>query len=96
MTKLIVALFFLGLNGYVYWYMGNDEVTPARTAFAEFPSDLGDVASFEHEGRAHAGFFNFIKAGIPFGIRDGFGEQVRKIPRTDGVAAENSIANLTR
>ena len=42
MIKLIVALFFLGLNGYVYWYMGSDEVTPARTAFAEFPDDLGD------------------------------------------------------
>jgi len=42
MTKLIVALFFLGLNGYVYWYMGNDEVIPPRTTFAEFPDHLGD------------------------------------------------------
>jgi len=42
MTKLIVALFFLGLNGYVYWYMGNEEVVPPRTAFAEFPDRLGD------------------------------------------------------
>lgn len=42
MTKLIVALFFLGLNGYVYWYMGSDEVLPPRHAFAEFPNQLGD------------------------------------------------------
>jgi EpsI family protein len=42
MTKLIVALFFLGLNGYVYWYMGNDEVIPSRAAFAAFPDRLGD------------------------------------------------------
>ena len=42
MVKLVVALFFLGLNGYVYWYMGNDEVIPARTSFAEFPNVLGD------------------------------------------------------
>jgi len=42
MTKLIVALLFLGLNGYVYWYMGNEEVTPPRSAFAAFPDDLGD------------------------------------------------------
>lgn len=42
MLKLVVALFFLGLNGYVYWYMGNDEVIPARTSFAAFPNVLGD------------------------------------------------------
>lgn len=41
MIKLIVALFFLGLNGYVYWYMGNEEVIPARTSFDEFPDALG-------------------------------------------------------
>ncbi len=42
MTKLLVALFFLGLNGYVYWFMGSEEVTPPRHAFAEFPNQLGD------------------------------------------------------
>lgn len=42
MTKLIVALFFLGLNGYVYWYMGNEEVIPPRVAFEEFPNQIDD------------------------------------------------------
>lgn len=42
MLKLAVALFFLGLNGYVYWYMGNEEVIPPRTHFSEFPDVLGD------------------------------------------------------
>ncbi len=49
MTKLIVALFFLGLNGYVFWYMGNDEVIPARNSFVEFPNDLGEWRCGERE-----------------------------------------------
>ncbi|NJK42646.1 MAG: hypothetical protein HC937_02920 [Aquincola sp.] len=40
MIKVLVALFFLGLNGYVYWYMGNQEVLPPRVAFSEFPNRL--------------------------------------------------------
>ena len=49
MTKLVVALLFLGLNGYVYWYMGNEEVIPPRTSFAEFPNDLGDWTCGERD-----------------------------------------------
>lgn len=40
MIKLLVALLFLGLNGYVYWYMGNQEVLPPRVEFSEFPNEL--------------------------------------------------------
>lgn len=40
MIKLLVAFFFLGLNGYVYWYMGNLEVIPPRVEFIEFPNDF--------------------------------------------------------
>ncbi len=49
MTKLIVALLFLGLNGYVYWYMGNDEVIPPRVEFSAFPSQLGEWHCDERE-----------------------------------------------
>jgi EpsI family protein len=49
MTKLLVALLFLGLNGYVYWYMGNEEVIPPRTEFAEFPNVLGEWTCGERD-----------------------------------------------
>ncbi len=52
MTKLIVALFFLGLNGYVFWYMGNDEVIPARNSFVEFPNDLGEWSGGVASGKS--------------------------------------------
>lgn len=42
MTKLAVALLFLGLNAYVYWYMGNEEVLPPRVAFERFPATVGE------------------------------------------------------
>lgn len=49
MAKLLVALLFLGLNGYVYWYMGNEEVIPPRTSFAEFPNALGEWTCSERD-----------------------------------------------
>jgi EpsI family protein len=49
MTKLLVALLFLGMNGYVYWYMGSNEVLPARTSFATFPNQLGDWKCVERD-----------------------------------------------
>lgn len=48
MTRLLVALLFLGLNAYVYWFMGSDEVIPPRTTFARFPDTIGD---WQCEGR---------------------------------------------
>jgi EpsI family protein len=40
MTKIAVALLFLALNSYVYFYMANEDVVPPRTHFSEFPDDL--------------------------------------------------------
>ena len=42
MTKLAVALAFVGLNLYVYQFLANDEVVPPRRHFAEFPLQIGD------------------------------------------------------
>jgi len=42
MTKLIVALTFLGLNFYTYYFFARDAVFPPRETFASFPEDLGD------------------------------------------------------
>ena len=42
MIKFLAAFIVLGLNAYVYWYMGSEEVIPPRTTFSEFPDQLGD------------------------------------------------------
>lgn len=42
MTKLAVALAFLGLNFYVYQFLASDEVIPARARLAEFPLQIGN------------------------------------------------------
>jgi len=42
MTKLIVALLFLGFNFYTYHYLATDPVFPERVSFDEFPDRLGD------------------------------------------------------
>ena len=40
MTKLVVALAFLGLNFYVYNFLASDAVYPERKTFEEFPMEL--------------------------------------------------------
>ena len=42
MTKLAVALAFLGLNFYTYHYLATTPVIPERTPFAQFPRQVGD------------------------------------------------------
>lgn len=49
MTKILAALLFLGLNGYVYWSLGSTEVIPPRESFAEFPDELGAWECRERE-----------------------------------------------
>ena len=41
MTKLIVALAFLGLNFYTYGFLAREVVKPPRSSFAEFPLEPG-------------------------------------------------------
>jgi EpsI family protein len=40
MTKLIVAVTFLTLNFYTYYYLASEPVIPPRQSFAEFPLEL--------------------------------------------------------
>ena len=49
MTKLAVALAFVGFNFYVYQYLASDEVIPPRQTFETFPLEIGDwrCAGFE-------------------------------------------------
>jgi len=41
-AKIAAALVALALNGYVYWYLGSQEVIPARTEFEVFPNRVED------------------------------------------------------
>ncbi len=41
MTKLIVALAFLGFNFYIYQYLATEEVIPVRQRFERFPDEIG-------------------------------------------------------
>lgn len=41
MTRIAVALAFVGLNFYVYRFLANDEVIPTRQHFANFPLEIG-------------------------------------------------------
>ena len=49
MTKLLVALAFLGLNVYTYHWMANDSVIPPRDSFADFPNVLGEWRCLQRE-----------------------------------------------
>ena len=49
MTKLLAAIAILGLNAYVFWYLGSDEVIPPRTPFAEFPDRVGEWRCLDRE-----------------------------------------------
>jgi len=40
MTKILAALLILGMNGYVYWYLGSEEVIPPRAEFDAFPDEI--------------------------------------------------------
>lgn len=47
--KFLAAFAILGLNTYVYWYMGSDEVIPPRSQFVEFPDQFGDWRCYNRE-----------------------------------------------
>jgi EpsI family protein len=42
MIKFVAAIVILGLNSYVYWILGSDEVLPPRSNFSEMSDQIGD------------------------------------------------------
>jgi EpsI family protein len=50
MTKILVALLFLGLNAYVYYELATEQVIPERASFDGFPLQLGQWRCAEREG----------------------------------------------
>jgi EpsI family protein len=49
MIKFLAAFLILGLNGYVYWFLGSDEVLPPRSQFAQFPDEFGGWRCYSRE-----------------------------------------------
>ncbi|HIF95185.1 MAG: exosortase C-terminal domain/associated protein EpsI [Myxococcales bacterium] len=49
MIKFLAAFLILGLNSYVYWFLGSDEVLPPRSEFAQFPDQFGDWRCYNRE-----------------------------------------------
>ena len=49
MTKLAVALAFLGFNFYTYHYLATNPEIPDRQTFADFPMELGEWSCSEPE-----------------------------------------------
>lgn len=49
MFKFLAAFVILGLNAYVYWYMGRDEIIPPRVEFSQFPDQFGDWRCYNRD-----------------------------------------------
>jgi EpsI family protein len=49
MTKLFVAVAFLALNFYTYYFLASEPVIPPRQSFSEFPLELGEWRCKERE-----------------------------------------------
>ena len=49
MFKFFAAFVILGLNTYVYWYMGSKEVVPPRSEFAALPDQFGDWRCYNRD-----------------------------------------------
>ena len=48
-AKIAAALVFLALNGYIYWFLGSEEVIPQREAFSIFPNEVEDWSCIGRE-----------------------------------------------
>jgi EpsI family protein len=101
MTKLIVALAFLGLNFYIYHYLATDQVKPARMRFEFFPDQLGDWECFDREeiaaktidnlGVTDYLLCNFTRVDSPDAVGVYVGYHASQIREEGGGWKENSI-----
>ena len=102
MTKLLVALAFLGLNFYTYHFLAGKAVIPEREAFESFPLEPGggwlctDPQAMEPKVKANLGVTDFLLCD--FGNREEraivnvyVGYHARQVREEGGGANENSI-----
>jgi EpsI family protein len=101
MTKLVVAIAFLGLNFYVYNYFANDPVIPPRTTFEQFPLELPNdwtcaPETMEADVLANLGVTDYLlctykQAGTGSVVGAYIGYHQTQVREEGGGSKENSI-----
>lgn len=100
MIKLLVAVGFLGLNAYTYYFLAHAAVIPPRESFASFPDQLGDWRCRKRETVDQAvidnlGVSDFLLCDFVRAPRDVVnvyvGYHETQIREEGGGAGENSI-----
>lgn len=101
MSKLLVALAFVGLNFWVYHFMANEQVIPERESFETFPLVLEEWScpgpdEMEPDVLANLGatdymLCNYVAVSPPRRVNLYVGYHETQIRKEGGGAAENSI-----
>ena len=101
MTKLAVALAFLGLNFYTYHYLATNAVIPQRKSFASFPREFGDwkcpeahamdAAVISNLGVTDYLICDYVRESPPAIIGVYLGYHERQVREEGGGSGENSI-----
>ena len=60
MIKFAVAIAILGLNSYVYWFLGSEEVLPPRSEFTEFAEEFEGWRCMQRESMDEAVIENLM------------------------------------
>lgn len=101
MTKLTVALAFLALNFYTYYYLATEAVIPPRRQFEAFPRSLGEWSCPGPESMSEAVEANlgvtdyllcdFVRENPPGIVNVYLGYHERQVREEGGGAGDNSI-----
>jgi EpsI family protein len=101
MTKWLVALGFLVLNLYVYYFMARDAVIPPRESFASFPLQLGNWRCAQNEplppdikanlGATDTLVCQYEREELPRNVGVYLGYHATQVREEGGGSAENAI-----
>jgi EpsI family protein len=101
MSKWIVAIGFLSLNAYIYYFMAREAVIPPRETFAEFPLQIGNWRCAQNEplsadiieelGATDTLVCNYVRDGQGSTVGVYIGYHATQVREEGGGSAENSI-----
>jgi EpsI family protein len=101
MTKWLVAVGFLVLNLYIYYFMARDAVVPPRDSFASFPLQLGDWRCAQNEplppdikvnlGATDTLVCQYEREKLPRNVGVYLGYHATQVREEGGGSAENAI-----
>jgi EpsI family protein len=101
MSKWIVAIGFLSLNAYIYYFMARGAVIPPRETFADFPLQIGSWRCAENEplpaevienlGATDTLVCNYARDGQASFVGVYIGYHATQVREEGGGDAENSI-----